>query len=224
MGIVTLGIPREITLELARLNNATAFVETGTYRGDTTRWASQHFASVFTIERSEALYKLHHQDLAKLPGVKPLRGDSRMVLPSVLSEIGDRKALFWLDGHWSGGETAGAGDECPLLDELACLSGRTADIILIDDARLFLSAPPRPHKPSAWPTIIEVGEALPVSHGRLFIQIVDDVIFAVPNQDPLKSFLIDYAQRRAEAAERTRVGRRQLKSVLGALVRRVTAG
>ena len=38
----------------------------------------------------------------------------------------------------------------PLLDELQCLSERCSDIILIDDARFFLSAPLPPHDPQQW--------------------------------------------------------------------------
>lgn len=64
MGIVTQGIPQEIVIELARLNNSTVFVETGTYHGATTRWASHHFETVHTIERAESLFNLHSNELA----------------------------------------------------------------------------------------------------------------------------------------------------------------
>jgi hypothetical protein len=53
MGLVFSGIPQEITLKLAKLANVTTFVETGTYKGETTRWAAQHFQKVFTIEKSD---------------------------------------------------------------------------------------------------------------------------------------------------------------------------
>jgi hypothetical protein len=82
---------------------------------------------------------------------------------------------------------------------LACLSNRFEDIILIDDARLFLCAPPLPYNPSKWPTIAEIIYALPASGRNHFVQIVDDVIFVIPDQDSLKNCLIDYAQRRASA-------------------------
>jgi hypothetical protein len=197
MGLVTLGPPDEIVLELAKLNNATVFVETGTFHGGTTRWASGHFNSVYTVEKSESIFALNNKELSKLKGVKPLLGDSRELLPRILAEIGDHKTIFWLDGHWSGGETAGSDDECPLLGELACLSKRKEDIILIDDARLFLSVPPLPHKPSDWPTIPDVIDVLSGSRDRPFIQIIDDIIFAIPNREPLKSTLIKYTQARS---------------------------
>jgi hypothetical protein len=229
MGIVTSGIPSEITLELAKLNNATVFVETGTFQGETTRWAANHFDSVFTIERAESIYRSQKEKLASLAGVKSLHGDSRNVLPSIVAEIGARKAVFWLDGHWSGGETAGADDECPLLDELACLSGRIGDIVLIDDARLFLCAPPQPHKASEWPTISDVVEALLRSHNRPYIQVIDDVIFAIPNEAPLKNCLINYAQERSnsfwqkyEKLQLEKSPRRGLRTFFATIRRRVT--
>lgn len=198
MGIVTMGIPEQIVTELAKLNEATVFVETGTFQGGTTRWASDHFETVHTIERAEGLFNARGPELAKIPGVTPHLGDSRKVLPRILEEIGDRKAVFWLDSHWSGGETAGEDDECPVLDELTILSDRVADIILIDDARLFLCAPPLPHKASHWPTISEIVEAVARPDGKPFMQIVDDVIFLVPDTGRLRERLVSYSQQRAK--------------------------
>ena len=197
MGIVTLGIPQQIVIELARLNGSTIFVETGTFHGGTTRWASNFFEIVHTIERAESLYNLHSNELAQIKGVIPHLGDSRDILPQIVRNIRGQRAVYWLDGHWSGGETAGEYDECPLLDELACLSSRTEDIILIDDARLFLCAPPPPHNPSQWPSISDIVNVLPASAKKPFVQIVDDVIFIVPNQDAIRNRLVGYAQRRS---------------------------
>lgn len=194
---MTLGPPIEVTLELARLAGARAFVETGTYLGGTTRWAAQNFSEVFTIERSEVLYARERGVLVQLAGVCPLLGDSRVVLPRVLQALGGRPAVFWLDGHWSGGQTAGEEDECPILDELGVLSGRSDDIILIDDARVFLCAPPPPHKSEQWPTIAEIVDALRTFQPARFVQIVDDVIFVVPDREPFRAYLTGYAQRRS---------------------------
>ncbi len=197
MGIVTMGIPQQIVIELARLNGSTTFVETGTFHGDTTRWASSCFEIVHTIERAENLYNLHSKELARIKGVNPHLGDSRDVLPQIVEVIHGQKAVFWLDGHWSGGDTAGESDECPLLDELACLSNRAEDIILIDDARLFLCAPPLPHNPSQWATISDILDILSQSAKKSFVQIIDDVIFIVPNEDAVRNHLVSYAQRRS---------------------------
>jgi hypothetical protein len=199
MGILTRGIPQQIAIDLARLNGSTVFVETGTNHGATTRWAAEHFPVVHTIERAESLYNLHRNELAAIRGVTPHFGDSREILPHIVKALDAQRAVYWLDGHWSGGETAGEQDECPLLDELACLSSRGEDIILIDDARLFLCAPPPPHRPSDWPTIPEIVNSLPATAVRPFVQVVDDVIFVVPAKEPLKSCLVNYAQRQSSA-------------------------
>lgn len=225
MGIVTQGIPKDIVVELARLNGATVFVETGTFHGATARWASDYFDIVHTIERAEGLYTLHGKELAQVKHVTPHLGDSRDILPSIIRGIGDRRAVYWLDGHWSGGETAGESDECPLLDELACVSSRTEDIILIDDARYFLCAPPPPYNPSQWPTIPAILNALAGSARRSFVQIVDDVIFIVPNEDSLRRHLIDYAQRRSgslwEKVGEIYGGKPPLKTRLKNLIRKI---
>lgn len=197
MGIVTKGIPEDIVTELAKIHGASVFIETGTMHGGTTKWASKHFETVHTIERAESLYNQHQAGLSAIKGVHPHLGDSREVLPGIIKELGSEKAVYWLDGHWAGGVTAGKDDECPVLDELANVSNRTKDIILIDDARLFLCAPPEPHNPDQWPTISEIIDALPKGEKRPFVQIVDDVIFIVPNEDALIKILRQYAQRRA---------------------------
>jgi len=199
MGLVTLGIPEGITAELSRLNRSTVFVETGTYLGATTRWAAAEFERVHTIERAEQLFDQHSPELAAIPHVTPHLGDSRTILPEIVAGLGDGRATFWLDGHYSGEETAGEHDECPLLDELAALADRRSDIILIDDARLFLTTPPSPHEPSAWPTFADIIRQVPAAAADRFIQVVDDVIFIVPDEEPLRSHLTRHAQARANA-------------------------
>jgi len=53
------------------------FVETGTYRGDTAPWASEHFAEVVTIERSLDLYEASRARFAGQSGVECVLADSR---------------------------------------------------------------------------------------------------------------------------------------------------
>jgi len=200
MGSIHPGAPFEIILDLAKLSDAKVFIETGTYRGTTTRWAASHFESVFTIERAGGLYREFSGGLKSLGNVEPLLGDSKARLPEVVARLDKRNAVFWLDGHWSGGETAGEDDECPLLAELEALSSRHGDIILIDDARLFLFAPPAPHRADQWPTIAEIVNVLPKPPHQPFVQIIDDVIYIVPATNPLKTRLIEYARERFKAS------------------------
>jgi hypothetical protein len=47
-------------------------------------------------------------------------------------------AIFWLDGHYSGGFTAMGEKETPVYEELKIIFSNKQDhVILIDDARLF---------------------------------------------------------------------------------------
>jgi|GEM_PF-3472625 len=146
---------------------------------------------------AEILYEQHHDELSLLNGVTPHLGDSREVLPSIVKDLKDHNVVYWLDGHWSGSETAGKENECPLLDELSCLSKRTEDIILIDDARLFISPPPYPSKPEQWPTIQDIVTIISNFDKVPFLQIIDDVIFIIPDKQELRSMLINYAQQRS---------------------------
>ena len=103
-----------------------------------------------------------------------LKGDTRDHLKQILTENDD--ILFWLDAHWSGGETYGEEDECPLLEELGLIFKCTEKkfIVLIDDARLFLAPPPLPHDFSKWPTIQDIIHLVP---NNFELTILNDVIY-----------------------------------------------
>ena len=60
------------------------------------------------------------------------------MLKQVLGGIAER-TVFWLDGHYSGGFTARAALDTPVVKELGTIfSHRVKDhVILIEDARLF---------------------------------------------------------------------------------------
>lgn len=201
MGLITMGMPKEIAIKLAAINKCKVFIETGTLKGKTTLWAASQFEEVHTIERSEVLFNLYSGNLNSFRNIKAHMGDSRDILPLIVSQLSDKNTIYWLDGHWSGGKTAGAEDECPLLDELRCLVGRTNDIILIDDARLFLCVPPKPHKSEQWPTLFDIFQIFSTEETKRFIQVIDDVIFIVPNQSEIKASLIDYVQREKKISE-----------------------
>ncbi|RKQ92885.1 hypothetical protein C8N24_2741 [Solirubrobacter pauli] len=154
-------------------------VETGTFRGQTARGLAGVFESVLTIELSVELHRSAQEALRDTPAVTALQGHSVPVLEQVADPA--LPTLFFLDGHWSGGPTAGADDECPVLEELAAIgTGHPDDCILIDDARLFTASPPPPHKPEAWPTLLETIDALRAQHPEHHITLLDDQVIAVP--------------------------------------------
>ena len=154
-------------------------VETGTFRGTTTRKLAPLFESVATIELSATLHRRAEVSLGDLPNVQVLQGDSAQRL----TELSDPRVptLYFLDGHWSGGSTSGVEDQCPLLRELATIgSGHPDDCILIDDARLFTSAPPPPHDVDQWPTLVDIFDAIREHRPHHAVTVLGDQIIAAP--------------------------------------------
>ena len=82
-----------------------AFVESGTYKGDTTFLAGLFFDEVHTIELSQELVEAAVVRFRNLPTVRVYQGDSGSVFKQILPRISSR-ILFYLDGHYSGGNTA----------------------------------------------------------------------------------------------------------------------
>lgn len=206
MGIYTMGPHREAALELARLAGIKIFVETGTYKGKTTRWAAEHFEIVHTIEAAEPFYKRYSKELEQLGNVVTHFGDSRTTLGRVENMIGNQPALFWLDGHWSGGVTAGEQEECPLIEELLAIRHRRGDVIMIDDARLFLAAPPLPFDADQWPNVFDLALALGDQLGAYSIEIFHDIIFMTPKVPSYINCLRVWARKHAESIGRGDTG------------------
>lgn len=180
MGVVRMGPPTELLLQLARAGQINTFIEAGTFHGETASWAAGHFQQVITIEFSSTIYDHVSKKLAVIDNIQVLFGDSRSVLGDIVPQL-TASALFWLDSHWSGGETYGIDDECPILQELDIIT-RSAHphLLVIDDARLFMAPPPRPHNIEQWPAIDKVIKALQTEARQYYIVIVDDVIVATP--------------------------------------------
>ena len=112
-------------------------VETGTYLGDMVEAQRSYFEKIYSIELSKKLFRRATTRFKAYSHINIMNGDSGIVLNKLLPEI-DKPALFWLDGHYSGGITAKAEKECPVPEELAAiLKSDFYHIILIDDARLF---------------------------------------------------------------------------------------
>jgi hypothetical protein len=167
-------------------------VETGTYRGDTTRALAEVFPDVVTIELSEQLHDAAAKRLHHLGNVRALQGDSRALLTDIVKDV--VPTMYFLDGHWSTGITAGKNSECPIMDELAVIAdGPPEDCIIIDDARLFAASPPPPHDGSQWPSLIEIFDALRDAHPNHHVTVVADQIVAVPMS--AKPMIDAYARR-----------------------------
>lgn len=182
MGVFSMGPPADFILFIRDSFGPDTFVEGGTFRGGTARWAAPHFKKVITIELSPALRDAAQSRLRHLDNIVFLQGHTRDVLRRVVPSI-DGPAVFWLDAHWSGGITSGEQDECPILDEIAIINQSPHNhVILIDDARLFTAPPPAPHKREQWPDIWSIEHALRQGRTPRRILITQDVIISVPEQ------------------------------------------
>lgn len=125
------GIPIELILKLKSISNYNNFIETGTYLGKTTKWASKYFNTVFTIEASFEFYK--NLNFKKYLNIVSIFGNSIDHLKFTLNEC----SIIYLDAHYSGGDTY---NSYPLLDEIDIINNSNFDhIIIIDDARFCLS-------------------------------------------------------------------------------------
>lgn len=131
-------IKQELITEYKNKYDISILVESGTYLGDMV-WAQQeNFDTIYTIELSKQLHRQAEKRFRKKAHIHVLQGDSGKVMDTIVKEISD-KAIFWLDGHYSGGITARGNMDCPIWEELkAILSTGTEHIILIDDARLYI--------------------------------------------------------------------------------------
>ena len=112
-------------------------IETGTLFGDMVEAMKDHFDQLFSIEISHELATKAKQRFAGKDKIRIIENDSAVALKSLVPEI-RHPALFWLDGHYSGGNTGKGEKDTPIMEELATIYASDLDhIVLIDDARLF---------------------------------------------------------------------------------------
>src|SRR3954465_6602 len=132
-------------------------IETGTYLGDMVHAARPAFRKVYSIELSEELAKNAKNRFASDPGVVICQGDSKTELPGILKDL-EEPAVFWLDGHFSGGVTALGNEVYPVLTELELIGGHSIKnhLLLIDDARLFVGDAGSPSKESIFSAIKKI--------------------------------------------------------------------
>lgn len=219
MGIVRLGPPEPLVLALRDALGAKTFIETGTFRGATAEWASRHFDFVHSIELADSLYQEALTNFGEISNLKLHLGDTRSILPSLIQEL-NAPAILWLDAHWSGGKTSGEADQCPLLEELAIADTASHPIgVLVDDARLFLSAPPEPLNLDDWPDMTDVVEKLSRSRER-YVAVTEDIVVAVPMS--FRNVVVQHCRRVAtQALPQKSAFRRSLRNFSKKLKKRV---
>lgn len=123
--------------ELQKKYDCKLFIETGTYKGDMIYALKNDFEQLITVELSEQYHQKAVEKFRNDKHINLLFGDSGILMPKIIKDI-KVKTLFWLDGHFSSGNTAQGELDCPIFGELdAIFSSPFKHALLIDDARYF---------------------------------------------------------------------------------------
>jgi hypothetical protein len=177
-------VPWWLVISLRHRFHLDTFVETGTAYGATALTASDLtiFQRVVTIEANPDIYANQHAAL-KASKAERLLGKTEEKLADVVASL-TGPALFYLDAHWPGGGPK-LGPECPLLKELAVLRPRqeagAGDVIMIDDAGMFVHHPRPPHVAEEWPSVPQIVDTIAQNERHLnFIVIIGNVIVVSP--------------------------------------------
>jgi hypothetical protein len=118
------------------------FIETGTYKGETSRLAASCFETVYTIEIVPELYEYSLKKAVdeNFSNIQSYLGDSLVCLPRICKQLKD-PSIFFLDAHQSGPDTSNNGKWVPLMEEidiiLSNVDENTPHLFIIDDVRLF---------------------------------------------------------------------------------------
>ena len=195
MGLFFKGIPDSVLHSVKDvLGPSFVAIESGTFKGTSTKKLSLIAHHVTSIEANESLFAKAKKSLSKNENITLEYGDSGLLIGSVLPED-HVNCLIWLDAHYSGGNTAGVLDHCPLLNELNhILPSRDASntVILIDDSRGLIGK-------SGWPLLSELIGLLN-THGFSSI-IIDDVLIA-SSIESLATIADDFSRSRTSTFER----------------------
>ncbi|WP_439493737.1 hypothetical protein [Bosea sp. (in: a-proteobacteria)] len=175
----------DFVVSLARHFGITAFLETGTYRGDTLATVRGVFSRLVSIELSTEFALAAQNRFASDPAIEIIQADSAQGLERAFDAIGDAPALIWLDAHYSGGPTAKGDGNTPILAEVSQILERRSglDIVLIDDARLFWPHPAGflAHETlSGYPMLSDVAEKFLDADGRYDVFFFGDALAAFP--------------------------------------------
>lgn len=167
-------VKRRVVRRYAKKYNIRCFIETGTYFGEMLAAVAPVFEELHSIELSPIYYQRAKQRLSHQPNIHLYQGDSAILLPLLLERC-SRRTIFWLDAHYSGGDTASAISPTPITNELeSILQHRIPDhVVLIDDARHFNGT-------NGYPTLEEIKEMVFSLRSDYVVEIIQDIIRLTP--------------------------------------------
>jgi hypothetical protein len=124
-----------------KYKNIKNFVETGTYKADSTVIAAKLYDNVYTIEIFKPLYeesKLRAENEG-ITNIQFYNGDSLDKLKEITPLVTDG-AVFFIDAHISGNDSGWNGnDRVPIIQELDIILSHDlgTSVFIIDDLRLW---------------------------------------------------------------------------------------
>jgi hypothetical protein len=139
-----------LTIKKYKPSQIKTFIETGTYKADTTILASKHFEQVHTTEIYEPLYnesKKRAQN-ENITNITFHLGDSATLLNEILEKIKDENKenkigfVFFIDAHISGNDSGwNSKVRVPLIDELEVILKYSdklgPSVFIFDDVRFW---------------------------------------------------------------------------------------
>ena len=183
MGAIDFGIPKQLALLLRDRLAFEAVRRDGHVPRRDRRVGRRPVRQGWTVEANAELFASTRDRLKGTTNIVCVQGDSRAGLREIVPQL-DAPALFWLDAHWCGADqtdTAGAEDQCPLIDEIAIVNASPHEhVVLVDDARYFLAPPPSPNRLEMWPDAEATVAALKAGRSDRYVAVVDDVFVRVP--------------------------------------------
>jgi hypothetical protein len=138
--------------KLAGLTGASYFFETGTWKGDGLAYAGkQQFKKIFSSEIIPSIAETATRRFENDSRITIINDSSVNSLKQCINQL-DGNCIFWLDAHFPGAEerlkgyneTSDEEVKLPLEKELEVIASRKnkyADIILVDDLRIYETGP-----------------------------------------------------------------------------------
>jgi predicted O-methyltransferase YrrM len=116
---------------LIRTLKLTTAVETGTYKGKTTKWLANRMKKVYTIENNLDFFNCAKENFKNIDNIEIILGNSGNKIEEIIKQIPlEENTLFYLDAHWY--------DYWPILDELTTIgkNKQLNNLIIIDDFKV----------------------------------------------------------------------------------------